>query len=73
MVMHTDTPGRSALALELLMLAGHPFVNKPSFLLGALKPAAGVDFGNNVGAAVRWAAQTYGIRPDQLRPPPLSR
>ena len=73
MIERADTQGRSALALELLTLAGHPFVTKPDFLLDALQPAAGVDFGDNVGAAVRWAAETYGIRPDQLRPPPLPR
>ena len=73
MIERADTQGRSALALELLTLAGHPFVTEPDFLLHALKPAAGVDFGDNVGAAARWAAKTYGIRPDQLRPPPLPR
>ena len=40
-------------------------------LLSALKPASGEDFGANVGAAVHWAQQTYDMRPDRLRPPPL--
>jgi len=40
-------------------------------LLSALKPVAGEDFGANIGAAVRWAQQTYDIGPDRLRPSSL--
>ncbi|MEM5316527.1 hypothetical protein [Paraburkholderia sp. JHI869] len=56
---------------QILILSGHPFV-APADLLGALKPAAGVDFGKNIGAAVHWFSEKYHIAPTQLRPPPLS-
>jgi hypothetical protein len=69
-VEHADAMDRSALVLNILMLAGHPFVMDASALLSALKPATREDFGANVGAAVRWAQQTYNIRPERLRPPP---
>ena len=65
-----DAKDRSALVLDILVFAGHPFVTDASALLAALKPATGEDFGANVGAAVHWAQQTYDIRPDRLRPPP---
>jgi hypothetical protein len=69
-VERADAKDRSALVLDILVLAGHPFVMDASPLLSALKPATGEDFGANIGAAVRWAQQTYDIRPDRLRPPP---
>jgi hypothetical protein len=62
---------RSALAAQILTLTGHPFLTEPALLLGALQPAAGFDFRDDVAAALRWAAKTYGIKPDQLRPSPL--
>jgi hypothetical protein len=70
-VERADAKDRSALVSDILVLAGHPFVMDASPLLSALKPATGEDFGANVGAAVHWAQQTYDIRPDRLRPPPL--
>jgi len=69
-VERADAKDRSALVLDILVLAGHPFVLDASPLLSALKPATREDFGANVGAAVHWAQQTYNIRPDRLRPPP---
>jgi hypothetical protein len=69
-VERADAKDRSALVLDILVLAGHPFVMDASPLLSALKPATGEDFGANIGAAVRWAQQTYDIKPDRLRPPP---
>jgi hypothetical protein len=69
-VERADAKDRSAWVLDILVLAGHPFVMDASPLLSALKPATGEDFGANIGAAVRWAQQTYDIRPDRLRPPP---
>jgi len=70
-VERADAKDRSALIPDILVLAGHPFVMDTSPLLSALKPATGEDFGANVGAAVHWAQQTYDIRSDRLRPPPL--
>jgi len=70
-VERADAKDRSALVLDILVLAGHPFVLDASPLLSALKPATGEDFGANVGAAVHWAQQTYDITPDRLRPPPF--
>ena len=69
-IMRADAEDRSALVLNILMLAGHPFLIDASALLSALKPVTGEAFGANVGAAVHWAQQTYDIRPDRLRPPP---
>ena len=59
--------------IGLLTMAGHPFVTDIEPLLAALRPAAGVDFGNQVNVAVEWATQTYGIQSSQLRPKPISR
>ena len=59
------------LVIEILTMAGHPYVKNIQPLLFALKPATDVDFGGDVGAAVRWETQTYRIRPEQLRPQPL--
>lgn len=65
---HSDRKDRSRLALEILALAGHPFLTDARDLLTALRPASGQDFGNDLGAAVRWAEHAYGIRAAQLRP-----
>jgi flagellin-specific chaperone FliS len=72
MIKRVDPPGHPALASEILMLAGHPFLGEPGPLLAALRPVSGRDFGNNSDAAVRWAIDAYAISPQQLRPPPLS-
>jgi len=69
-VERAEAKDRSALVLNILVLAGHPFVTDASPLLSSLKPVTGEDFGANVGAAVHWVQQTYDIRPDRLRPPP---
>jgi hypothetical protein len=71
MSTQTAVKARSDHLPDILVLAGHPFVMDASPLLSALKSATGEDFGANVGAAVHWAQQTYDIRPDRLRPPPL--
>ena len=68
-----DTPGRKAVVIEILTMAGHPFLTDTKPLLAALKPAALVDFDGDVGAAVSWATKTYGIKPEQLRPLPIPR
>ena len=68
-----DTEGRTALAIEILTLAGHPFLSDRVPLLAALKPSAKRDFGNDVAAAVTWAEGTLRIRPSQLRPSPVLR
>lgn len=68
-----DTPGRKAMVIEILTMVGHPFLTDAKPLLAALKPAALVDFDGDVGAAVAWAAKTYGIKPEQLRPLPIPR
>jgi hypothetical protein len=68
MVGIADDPGRSKLVVQILTFTGQPFVDEPAVLLSALKPAAGVDFGDDIGAAVNWAVKKYGIAPNQLRP-----
>ena len=73
LVDRADAQNRPVQIAEVLTLAGHPFINAPSPLLDALKPASKQYFNNDLGAAVRWATQTYGIKPEQLRPPPLAR
>jgi hypothetical protein len=73
LVRHTSVQGCPMCAAEILMLAGHPFVDEPKHLLAALEPVATTDFGNDLGAAVEWATKTYGLKPEQLRPQtPLS-
>ncbi len=67
-----EPTGRSSPVREILTLAGQPFIDDVTPLLAALKPAAGRDFGANTGDAVRWAERTYGIKPEQLRPPPVA-
>jgi hypothetical protein len=57
MINRVDPPDRSALASEIQILVGHPFLGDPDRLLGVLMPASGVDFGNNSSVAVRWAMQ----------------
>ena len=73
LVDRADAQSRPVQIAELLMLTGHPFVHARGPLLNALKPASKQDFGNDIAAAVRWAMQTYGIKPKQLRPLPLAR
>jgi hypothetical protein len=63
-----DAGGRFASTMEILTLAGHPFLVDRAPLLAVLQPAAKRDFGNDVVAAVIWAEQTFGIKPSQLRP-----
>ncbi|SAL82047.1 hypothetical protein AWB68_06364 [Caballeronia choica] len=58
----------ASLALQALILAGHPFLTEPAPLLAVLKPVAGIDFGDDVEAAERWATAKYGIPPEQFRP-----
>jgi hypothetical protein len=65
---------RRKLVIEVLTMAGHPFVKDLGPLFAALGAAAGVDFPDQqITNVVRWATQTYGIQASQLRPQPLSR
>lgn len=56
-------------AAAILTLAGHPMILEPAPLVDALQPASGVMLNGDLGAALRWAEQSYGVRPEQLRPP----
>ncbi len=68
---HTDGQGYKALIIEILTLAGQPFLMDPTPLLAALKPYSKKDFGGDVGGALLWAEQEFGVRSDELRPLPL--
>ena len=68
---HTDGQGHKALTIEILTLAGQPFLMDPTPLLAALKPYSKKDFGGDVGGALLWAEQEFGVRSDELRPSPL--
>ena len=70
-VERPDTKDRSAIVQEILLLAGQPFLNQLEPFLSGLEPAAGANFNGDIAAAVRWAEQKHGIKPRQLRPPPL--
>jgi energy-coupling factor transporter ATP-binding protein EcfA2 len=73
MAKSANPSDRSALVRATLSIAGHPYINDYALLLAALRPLAGTDFEGSIGAALKWAEQNYGIRPDELRPPPLAR
>lgn len=59
------------LVRDILILAGHPLFDDTNVLLDALKPLSSINFDDDLGAAVHWAKITYGINPEQLRPPLL--
>jgi Novel STAND NTPase 1 len=73
LLARTDDQARSALVREILLIAGQPYIDDPQPLLAALRPSAGKSFGDDTGAAVVWAMQSQGIRPDELRPAPSRR
>ena len=55
---------------EILVIAGHPYLEDASSFLSILEPIAGQSFGSSIGAAVSWWTKEYKGDPATLRLPP---